>query len=213
MARNTPPPQDDNDLLSSKAAAEKELSFDLQKAQERVLALKREMEEAEQRERELESLRQRRQEVTNGQRDLAEKLTRALTLLERAEHIARRDLEQIGAARDTFQEQIKQVEAIDIESWGPDDIDLNLNKSQTLLDHAAAIFNQYRAKVEFLSARDGGEGTGESLLLDEPKDNYSIVGSGNFFELLKRGFALSLPLIIILTLIFLTLLFHTESTR
>jgi|GEM_PF-4086282 len=209
MARNLPS-SNDNDLLGGKSPTEKDMGFDLQKAQERVLALRREMEEAERRERELESLRQRRLEVTNGQRDLHEKLTRALTLLERAEHVARRDLEQIGAARDTFQEQLKQVESIDMESWGPNEIDPNLSKSQTLLDHAAAIFNQYRAKVEFLSERDT---EGEPLLLDEDRENFSITGGGSFFELVKRGFALSLPLIIILTGILLALLFHIEPTR
>lgn len=209
MAKNTSPKSDD-DLLNRREESEKDLSLDIQRAQERVLALRREMEEAERREKELEVLRQRKAEVSTGQRAAYERLSRALTLLERSEHLTRRQLEHIGSARETFREQLQQIESIDIDSWSPEEIDQNLSRALTILEHSDTIYTQFSAKVDALSNTDSA--TPDDVSLDEGS-SLPLGAQGNFFELVRKGFAFTLPLLIVLSLLVLVLFLKAEGIR
>ncbi|GAB4239785.1 MAG: hypothetical protein OHK005_01480 [Candidatus Methylacidiphilales bacterium] len=183
-------PEEEPDLLS--ASPEEQLA-----QQQKLLAdLKRKQTELEERKKHLEDLNARRKEIAEGQRWLREKFTRGLALLERAEHEARREVEQIQISRQSFDENLKEIESIDPSSWDEE----TLNRSLSKIDHARAIYAQFRARIDALSGRDL---SGESAS-DEETDGVAEgdpLGSPSFFELVRRGFAFTLPLLILLVIL------------
>lgn len=196
----TPSDSDQPDLLSrgpvSAAKSIEDLNLELQEQQERLLHLKRQQEEVERRKRELEELNKRRAELAAGQKVLRERLTRAITVLERAEYESRKEIEQLQITRETFSEHLGQIESINPSNWPPESIDEELTKALSKVDHAQSIYNQSRAKIDALSGRDIDDGS----LTDEDGAPVETQAGDDvpFAELVRRGFGLSLPLILML---------------
>jgi DNA repair ATPase RecN len=191
-SRNRPTNEQEPDLLSNKGES---LDQELQEHQQRLIELRRQQEEVERRKKQLEELDQRRKEISDGQRLLRERFTRALTLLERAEHEVRREAEEIQMTRQTFAENLEQVEMINPATW----VEEELNRSISKIDHARAIYNQSRARIDALSGRDiSGEPVEDGEEESAPGDP---LGNPGFFELVRRGFAFTLPLLILLVIL------------
>lgn len=182
-------PDDEPDLLSSSPEEQ------LVQQQQLLAELKRKQTELEERKKHLEELNARRKEINEGQRQLREKFTRGLALLERAEHEARREVEQIQLSRQSFAENLKEIESIDPTSWDEEILTRSLSK----LDHARAIYNQFRARIDALSGRDlSGEPADESTADEGTAES---IGSPSFFEMVRRGFAFTLPLLVLLVIL------------
>jgi predicted nucleic acid-binding Zn-ribbon protein len=186
------------DLLDIRSAnSVEDLTRELAEHQERLLALKRQQDEVESRKRELEELSQRRSELTSGQKSIREKLTRAITLLERAEYDAQREIETIRNTRQSFKEHLGDVEEINTKDWEPNEVDEQLTRALSVIDHAQTSYSQSKVKLESISGRLGDkEGIDDDD--DESDANYD---SPSFFELIRRGLAFSLPLMILLAAI------------
>ncbi len=125
MARKTavpaPPPEEvfpeEQELLPPGSSPEgsstaNEINLNIQRAEEQLLDLKRQQEEIERQKRELDELSRKQREFNEGRRDIVEKLTRGLVLLEREEFEVKRELEQIKIVRDSFAEHLGQTENI-----------------------------------------------------------------------------------------------------
>jgi hypothetical protein len=194
--------QEEDDLLISTKTSPEELNLDLQEAQERLLALRRQMEEAERRERELEELRARRNEAIAGHKQMKEKFTRSFTLLEQAEYEAQREMEQIQITKQTFADQLEQLDRINYQEWTPENMEESINRSMTLIDHSRTVYNQSRARVEALSTQSLTSET------DFQTDNFTPLTSQTetFMDLVRKGFGLSLPIIITLIALIFVLL-------
>jgi molecular chaperone GrpE (heat shock protein) len=191
---------DQPDLLNRGSVANKsieDLNLELQEQQERLLELKRQQEEVERRKRELEELNKRRSELASGQKLLRERLTRAITVLERSEYEARKEIEQLQITRETFTEHLAQIEAINPAGWTPEVMDEELTKALSKVDHAQSSYNQSRAKIDALSGRDIDDGS-STVDNDSDGDSSGVEGNVPFTELVVRGFALTLPLILVL---------------
>ncbi|MEM6885547.1 MAG: hypothetical protein AAF571_10985 [Verrucomicrobiota bacterium] len=190
---------EEQDLLnvSPSSGSVEDLTRELAEHQERLLALKRQQDEVETRKRELEELSERRAELTSGQKAIREKLTRAITLLERAEYDAQRDIETIRTTRQSFKEHLGEVEEINPKDWEPEEVDEQLTRSLSVIDHAQTSYSQSKLKLESISGRLGSK----EAIDDEDEDGEINYDSPSFFELLRRGLAFSLPLMILITAI------------
>lgn len=198
-------PSEQPDLLSRGGAAAKsmeDLNLELKEHQDRLLELQRQQQEVERRKRELEELNRRREELAVGQKTMRERLTRAITILERAEYESRKEIEQLQIIRQTFKEHLANIDEISPGDWAPETIDEELTRALSKIDHAHTIYYQSRAKIDALSGRDIA-GDGEPA---ENTDSASAEGDVAFAELVRRGFALSLPLILVLLALGLLLL-------
>jgi DNA repair exonuclease SbcCD ATPase subunit len=185
------------DLLShTDSKSLEDLSQELQVQQEKLLDLKRQQEEIERRKRELEELNKKRQELNIGQKSMKERLTRAIAILENAEYDARKGIEQIQITRQTFADHLGTIELIDPNKWPAETMDDLLTKSLSQIDHAKAIYAQARVRIDALSGKDIDENANSED--DEGSDENAETYGVSFGELVKRGFALSLPLIITL---------------
>ena len=178
-----------------------DLSQELQEQQEKLLELKRQQEEIERRKRELEELNKKRVELSIGQKSMREKLTRAIAILENAEYDARKEIEQIQMTRQAFAEHLSTLDEIDPSKWSPDTMDDQLTRGLSQVDHARAVYTQARARIDALSGKDiedADAGQGDN---GEEGSDSTESDTVSFFELLRRGFALTLPLLIVLLIL------------
>ena len=181
------------------------ISQELQQRQQELILLQRQQQELEQRKRQLEELNTRRNELTHGQREIRERLLRAIVILERAEGQSRKEVEQMHETRQTFSEQLAEINAIEPSEWSPSSIEEELSRALAKVDQAQAVYTQSRAKLDALRGRDlepaeGGEEGASSGASGGAHDSFT----DNFL----RGLAFNLPLIaaLLLGLILLRLL-------
>src|SRR5476651_1268767 len=118
---------DVDELLSeSGSVSPDEIVIKVQQAQNALLDLKRQQDEIERQKRELEELSRKQREFEAGRREVFEKITRGLVVLERQEFEIRREAEQLQAIREGFSEQVEQIESIRPQDWSPKELQSEL---------------------------------------------------------------------------------------
>jgi predicted RNase H-like nuclease (RuvC/YqgF family) len=207
MARKSPPqepPEEQfsdaqDELLPSEAANDptstvNEINLKVQHHQELLLDLRRQQEEIERQKRELEELSRKQREFDEGRREIVEKLTRGLVLLEREEFEVKRELEQIKIVRDTFADHLTQTEGLNPADWSGADLPSELTKALARVDQAKTIYSQSRARLAALRQAEGNEEaeTSSDLTPSEMASEEKSFGS-----MVREGFAYTLPLALI----------------
>src|SRR5277367_2392544 len=170
MARKSPqvnPPEEeyieDQELLPPAAApagdtsTANEINLKVQRVEEQLLDLKRQQEEIERQKKELDELSRKQREFDEGRRDIVEKLTRGLVLLEREEFEVKRELEQIKIVRDSFAEHLGQTENLNPADWSSEELPSELTKALARVDQAKAIYSQSKARLLALRQAEEGE--------------------------------------------------------
>jgi len=187
------PSEDQPGLPMGSGGSIEDIGQELQQRQQELLLLQRQQQELEQRKRQLEELNTRRTELLHGQREVRERLLRAIVILERAEGQGRKEVEQMHETRQTFSEQLAEINAIEPSEWSPSSIEEELSRALAKVDQAQAVYTQSRAKLDALRGRDlepaeeGEEGSGSG--------GRSGGASDSFSENFVRGLAFNLPLI------------------
>src|SRR5271170_2773406 len=146
-----------------------EINLKVQRVEEQLLDLKRQQEEIERQKKELDELSRKQREFDEGRRDIVEKLTRGLVLLEREEFEVKRELEQIKIVRDNFAEHLGQTENLNPADWSSEELPTELTRALARVDQAKSIYSQSRARLAAL--RQAEEGQGDDIppdLMPEP---------------------------------------------
>ena len=199
MSRSRPSSSEDQPGLPMGSGGPiEDIGQELQQRQQELLLLQRQQQELEQRKRQLEELNTRRTELLQGQREIRERLLRAIVILERAEGQGRKEVEQMHETRQTFSEQLAEITAIEPSEWSPSSIEEELSRALAKVDQAQAVYTQSRAKLDALRGRDlepveGGEESSAS-------GSRSGTGGDSFSDNFARGLAFNLPLIVALLL-------------
>jgi predicted RNase H-like nuclease (RuvC/YqgF family) len=201
-------PEAQDELLPEEATADptstvNEINLKVQHHQELLLDLRRQQEEIERQKRELEELSRKQREFDEGRREIVEKLTRGLVLLEREEFEVKRELEQIKIVRDTFAEHLSQTENLNPADWSGADLPSELTKALARVDQAKAIYSQSRARLAALRQAEGGE---EPEISAEMAPEMAVEEK-SFGAMVREGFAYTLPLALICMFLFLAFLF------
>jgi len=223
MARKSPPisppeeiyPEEQELLppspLGDPTSTANEINLKVQRVEEQLLDLKRQQEEIERQKKELDELSRKQREFDEGRREIVEKLTRGLVLLEREEFEVKRELEQIKIVRDSFAEHLGQTENLNPADWTSEELPTELTKALARVDQAKAIYSQSRARL--MALRQAEEGQGDDI----PPDFAPEVGPGVSYEksfgaMVREGFAYSaLPLgLVSVFLILAYLLLHSH---
>jgi len=222
MARKSsplPPPDDEypeeQELLppaslpNDPTSTANEINLKVQRVEEQLLDLKRQQEEIERQKKELDELSRKQREFDEGRREIVEKLTRGLVLLEREEFEVKRELEQIKIVRDSFAEHLGQTENLNPADWTSEELPTELTKALARVDQAKAIYSQSRARL--LALRQSEEGQDDEIppeLAPEMAPTYEK----SFGAMVRDGFAYAvLPLLIFSGLLLLAyLLLHSH---
>ena len=213
MARKTAsviPPDDYSDeqeelIPSGQPSADQgstanEINLKVQHVQEQLLDLKRQQEEIERQKRELEELSRKQRDFDEGRRDIVEKLTRGLILLERHEQEAKRELEQIKIVRDNFAEHLQQTETLNPADAPDEELAGELTKALARVDQAKNIFSQSRARLSALRQTEDGS---SAEMSPEYAPELAPVYEKSFGTMVRDGFAYSLPALVLAVILIL----------
>jgi hypothetical protein len=215
MARKSPtvPVQEEEiyteeqDLLppgttASDTSSANEINIRAQRAEEQLLDLKRQQEEIERQKRELDELSRKQREFDEGRRDIVERLTRGLVLLEREEFEVKRELEQIKIVRDSFAEHLGQTESISPADWSTEDLPSELTKALARVDQAKSIYSQSRARLSALRQSEEGNSIDE-IVPDLPPLSSSPAYEKTFGAMVREGFAYSIVPFVLICIVLL----------
>ena len=169
-------------------------------AQSQLEVLQTQRRELERQKLALEDLNHRKQEFLNGQLDLSEKFSTAITTIERELFEMKQETEDLAQTRTAFANHLQRIESLNPEAWPKDTLSIELQKSLAVLD---------KAEDEFEQAASYFTGTRKSSLFGGPSSS-SIKGPGSesdFHTMLRNGLAFNLPVIILGSLALLIYLF------
>lgn len=192
MAERIRPIEQMLELTEEEAVTPELLDSQVQKAQEQLIALRRQQEQIEKQKRELEELSRRQEELDRGRVEMNDKLTRSLVVLERETYETQKKLEQLRATRESFSQHLQMLESIDPKSWNSSDLHKELSRAISTVDDARAEFSQQRSRLQALATQDA-----ENVSLPEAaSEGRDGKGDRAFSRWVMIGFALSLPLIV-----------------
>ena len=179
------------DLPEEDSLSGEHLDNQVQKAQEQLLALKRQQEMIEKQKRELEELSRRQEQLQAGRADMVEKFTRAVVVLDRETYDAKKRVELLNSIHESFTGHLDVLEAINPKTWEGLDINKELTKALSVVDDARAEYSGSLPKISSNKESGGSDPVAASVGyrmdsgVDEQKD---------FNYWLKAGFAFTLPI-------------------
>ncbi len=187
------------EISSSSPAITENFEGKLAEAQNQLEKLQEQRRELEQQKVALQELNERKQEFLNGQLDLTEKFSSAITTIERDLFESKQEMEDLDQTRAAFVKHLQKIEALNPESWSKDSLSDELQRALMILDKADDEYDQ--AVSYFLGTRKasifGGSTSSRSLASN----------SNDFHASLRNGFAFNLPLIILGTIALIIYLF------
>ena len=189
---NTPAGLAADDDMTRQGAGGERLDSQVQKAQEQLLNLKRQQEQIEKQKRELEELSRRQEELEHGRGEMIEKLTRSLVIVDRQGAEAQKRVEQLRATSDSFTTHLRALESINPKSWQNADLQKELSRALSMVDHARTEFNQLRTR--FASEAVEGGSADAAAAAESYDEVFGDAHSHDFLYWLKAGAAFTLPL-------------------
>ena len=191
------------DLPPEDAHAGEHLDSQVQRAQEQLVALKRQQDMIERQKRELEELGRKQDQLQQGRAEMVEKFTRSLVVLERENYDAQKRVETLHGIHESFSQHLDALDAINLKSWDGPDLNKELTKALSAVDDARAEYARSLPKISVekdgAAAVAGTSGYQADLGAADAKD---------FGYWLRAGFAFTLPLFIIGALLVLVALLH-----
>ncbi len=195
-------PEDDGYLeLDEETGEMLDTSTQVQRAQEQLLQLQRQQGQVEKQKRELEELGRRQDELQQGRSEMVEKLTRALVVVERETVDAQKRVEMLQTIDDSYRQHLMNLERINSKNWDSAHVNKELSKALSGVEDARAEYNKSRPKIS-VEVPEGGEGSGSDGFAYE----YDAAGEKNFLYWLKNGAAFTLPLMLVLVVLFIILI-------
>lgn len=146
----------------------------------------------------LEDLNQRKQEFLNGQLDLSERFSSAITTIERELYLSKQEIDDLDQTRKAFANHLQRIDNLNPENWPKESVRTELEKALLCLDKAEDEYEQ--AVAYFAGSRKSsvfGGTASESRLGNADSD---------FQTMLRNGLAFNLPLLILGTLALLVYL-------
>jgi hypothetical protein len=124
----------------------------VQSTQHRLAQLRQEAEELEQEKQRFEELSRQQKEFMNGRAEMGDKLTRALSHLDRETYEAQRRVEQLLVIKDTFNHHLDVIDSLNPEQWNPSDLRHDLGRALGMIDEAREEYIKGSGRIHLLTA-------------------------------------------------------------
>ena len=164
----------------------------LRDTQEELERIQQQREELERERQELEELTNRKRVFVSQQVELTERLTSALTLIDRELFEMRNEAEDLEQCRVCFADHLDKVQKINPESWTRENLSEKLEKAGMAIDIAADEYDQ--AASHFEGTR-GGAIFGRAS--KKARSASRVRETTEFISNLRNGFAFNLPLLVL----------------
>ncbi len=158
-------------------------------AQSQLELLQAQRRELERQKLALEDLNHRKQEFLNGQLDLSERYSAAITSIERELYLSKQEIDDLEQTRKSFVNHLQRIESLNPEAWPKESLSAELQKALVTLDKAE---DEYEQAVSYFT------GTRKSSVFGGPTTSHrSHIGGGDFQTMLRNGLAFNLPVILL----------------
>ncbi len=164
-----------------------EIDLRVQRAQEKLLLLRQQQEFIERQKRELEEISRRQDELDQNRAALRDLLGRSIVQIEREVFENEQRIETLRQSREILAAHLVRVDAIDPKSWEPSNIRTMLSQALAEVETARSDFERVRARLTAL--------VGEPASLPVA-DEDGPISDGGFLNILKKGLAFTLPLLL-----------------
>lgn len=194
---------------SGDSISKEEVAQKVDSAREQLAELQRRKDQLEREKSELEDLRRKQDEYELGRKEMLEHLTRSLVLLEHEQVETERRVEHIRTATAGFRKCKEQLESIREDQWNNANLKAELTKALAIVDNARSEFNHHRARLDVL---DGKRNPDAAAIATGPLAEFApsenLLAKLRFGDLVKLGFALSLPVIFVGLILVIAILFR-----
>jgi vacuolar-type H+-ATPase subunit I/STV1 len=164
----------------------------LRDSQTRLVELQAEKEKIEQQAKELEELNGRKKIFLGSQVLMTEKLTNAVTLIDRQLVSLRSELQDLDQCRTVFDNHLNKIVKFDPDGWPRENLRSNLDKSIAVIEVASDEYDQ--AAQYFSSMHSSHVFTGSKKV---KKNIVHRDESTDFIVQLKNGLAFNFPIIVL----------------
>ncbi len=181
--------QFDDNTLEAVTPYQEDFEDQVHEAQEQLQELRHKQELVERQKIELEELHQKKDDFMRGRTEVSDKLSRCITTLDREAVELQRRADLYLDTKDTFEHQLKIVQALRPEVWSRKELRNELSRAiekitdaQEQIDKSSSIFNSMKSAPNMKSQSIRGV--------------LSTGDEGSFFSWMMRGLAFTLPLMI-----------------
>ncbi len=188
--------EEDPDVLDlDEEPSAEELETQVQRAQAELTELKRRSEQIEKDKQRLEELSRRQEELERGRAEMVDRLTRSMVVLQRETQDAEKRLDQLHTIHNSFLTHLRTLETINPKEWSGPELAKELSKALSSVDDARAEYTKNQAKLTTeVPAETPGGAVGDY-------EEYYGGGDRGFMYWLTAGFAFTLPVMVLATLI------------
>ncbi len=193
--------------LTRMARQKEQVEESMAHAAQELERLRQRQENLEKEKHVLEDLRRRQAEYERAKREILEHLNHSLISLEKDELNAEKLLELVTTTRKRCRTWLAEVDSIDEETWAEDQFREELGKALAKIEDVRIEYNKALAKIEALGAEEKKVAATHHPIMYEESRGDAVDRS--FAYWLKVGFAVSLP--VILTLVILWIMYYMHS--
>jgi hypothetical protein len=181
------------------AKQKEELSTHVAAAVQEIEHLRMKQEELEREKNKLQELSRKQEEYERGKRDIMEGLDRGIITVEKEEVEATRMVELLSETRSKFKTMLGELRNLNEDAWGDDKFPEELNKALVMVENARMDFKKALARIDASSWHKAVAKEQTNVLEDFAGGR---ANGGSFAFWLKVGIAVTLPLIVVLAVIF-----------
>lgn len=176
----------------------------VQTTQQRLSALRMEAEALEREKQRMEELSRKQREFMSGRSEAAEKLGRAIAMLDRESYEAQKRVEQLLVIKDGFHQHLELLQTMNPEEWDPQALPQELTRAIGIIEDAREEYAKSMARVQLLTHASTGSVTAATAAVAAPVRDFSTPRGGLPVEMSREAFrtwmfcgaAFSLPLIV-----------------
>ena len=184
--------------LTRMVRQKQELSSKMASAVEEMERLRRRQSELERERETIESLTGRQTDYEEGRRRSVAKLERGVVLLGKEEANAARMVELLASTREKFEESLEELRDIRDDTWSDEEFESELNAALATIENAEKSYDNAEAKISAVAW--SGEDRAEASPLERAAAR--MADRPGFWYWLKVGVAVSLPLILVVVLLY-----------
>jgi DNA repair exonuclease SbcCD ATPase subunit len=164
----------------------------LQEAQSQIEKLQQQQAEVERQKQELQEINAAKDDFLQGQVELHEKLSTAVTAMDREIFATRQELDELEQARVCFADHLEKINQLNPDGWNNESLRQDLTRAISVLDLAEDEYEQ--AVAHFSGGRSasvfGGGSKPKRVSNASPNDN-------GFITMLVNGLAFNLPIVLL----------------
>ena len=164
----------------------------LQDAQHQIELLRKQQAEVERRKIELQELNESKDDFLHGQVEVQEKLTTAITAMDREIFATRQETEELEQARVCFADHLEKINQLNPEDWNNENLKQELARAISTIDLAE---DEYEQAVDHFSGGRAASVFGMQSPKAKRSSSKSAISS-DFALNVRNGLAFNLPIIV-----------------